>query len=178
MIKRLFSLMILIVLEGPVLFGQPEINNFKIEENDLIWQKIFQSDTSMKVIDLFVSAGIIDNIIVKDNQIMGDLKPFDADFKGAGYSEMNTPIYVARMRIKGYITVDIKVDRYRVTIKDIRLKQIYDDGLSKQGEETSLSSFALKGTTDFKPAFLKAPVKIYNYSFENRIKLKMTTDNW
>lgn len=135
------------------LFGQSEPNNFKIEDGNLIWQKIYQADSSLNVIDLFVTSGIIENMIIKDNQIMGDLKPFDPDYKGAGYTEFMTPMYVARRRIKGYITIDLKDNKYRTTIKDISLIQKYDDGLSKQGEESSLSTFALKGTTDFKPAF-------------------------
>jgi hypothetical protein len=176
--RKVMIITLTMILTCLGLFGQSGKNNFKIEDGKLIWQNIYQSDSLMNVIDLFIASGIMENIIIKDNQIMGDLKPFDPDFKGAGYTEFMTPIYVARSRIEGYITVDIKENKYRTTIKDIRLIQKYDDGLSKQGEETSLSTFALKGNTDFKPAFLKTPIIVYNYTFEKRLSISKTEDNW
>jgi len=166
------------ILAGVIVHGQSMTNNFKNENGTLIWQKIYERDSSINIIDKFVSSGILENIIIKDDQIMGDLKPFDTDFKGVGFTEMGTPIYVARSRIKGYITIEIKENKYRATIKDIFLIQKYDDGLSKQGEETSLSTFALKGNTDFKPAFLKTPSIVFNYTFEKRISINKPEDKW
>jgi hypothetical protein len=166
------------ILLGLILHGQSTTNNFKNENGSLIWQKIYERDSTKNIIDIFVSSGIFENFIIKDGQIMGDLKPFDTDYKGAGFSEMNTPIYVARSRIKGFLTIEIKDTRFRATIKDIILIQKYDDGLSKQGEETSLSSFALKGSTDFKSAFLKTPAIVFNFSLEKRISVIKSEDKW
>ncbi len=167
-----FNLMVLIM------HGQTLNNNFKNENGTLIWQKIIERDSSKNIIDLFVSLGIFEKFIIKEDQIMGDLKPFDADFKGAGFSEIATPMYVARSWIKGFLTIEIKENKYRVRIKDIILIQKYDDSLSKQGEETSLSTFAIKGVSDFKSAFLKTPSVVLNYTFEKRTNINKPEEKW
>lgn len=181
--KPYFLLIALILFSNyGIVFGQSE-NNFKIENGDLIWQKIYQCDTTINVIDKFVSSGVIANAIISNVKVVGDLKPFIADVKGAGYTNWNTPIYVTKNTIKGLITVDIKDNKYRVTIKDIRLTYIADDPVSDnnmfkthQGEENELSLYAVKANT-LTTAFLKAPSIIYNYTFEKRLNIKKE-DNW
>jgi hypothetical protein len=178
MTKKFFIVAVILLCFTKYIYGQNESRNFKIEDENLIWQMVYESDSSANIINQFIRLGIIDNILTKEDQIIGDLKPFDTDYKGAGFTEMGTPMYIVRSRIIGHIIVDIKKGKYRVTIKDIRLIQKYDDPLTKQGQETSLKDFALRGTNDFKPAFLKSPSIILDYTFKKRIKPTKTNDNW
>jgi hypothetical protein len=164
--RVLFSL--LLSLFYLTFFGQTESENFKIENGSLYWQKVYQKDSLMNVIDLYMNAG----------NLTGDLKPFEADFKGAGYSEMKIPMYVPRTEIHGIISIETKKDRYRITIKDIKLVQSYDDGLSKKGDETALSFFAIKDNTSFRPNFLKSAIIIYNFTFQKRLTLSINNDSW
>ena len=108
---------------------------------------------------------------------MGNLKETRADYKPLGYSEMQVPMYVARMDINAYAVIEIKEGRYRITINKIDLIQRYDDALSEKGERSELVTWAV-GNNEFKRAFLKKPVEIYEYTFNNLFKMDTTQEEW
>ncbi|MEN8187870.1 MAG: hypothetical protein ABFR05_12140 [Bacteroidota bacterium] len=102
-----------------------------------------------------------------------EINELSLDFKGYGASEMSTPIYIARSYVKSYFIIEFKENRYRVTIKSIKLVQKYDDGLSKEGEISDMELYALKKrNTEFKSSFLKKPSKIINFTFQKITNFK------
>ena len=156
--------------------GQETINNFEIEDKQIIWQKVFETQmTFVQLTEKVKDSGLFENVELGDNKVSGDLKDIDADFKGAGYTEMGTPMYVARSHFRAYGIIEFKDRKYRVTLKKIILIQKYDDGLSKQGERTDLGVFALKATKDeMKGPFKKSPSLILNYTFSDKFLFKDT----
>ncbi len=149
--------------------AQDTSNNFVAENNFVFWQKVFETDlTEIELITLVKESGFLENYQIEENKIYGNLKPIDADFKGAGFSEMVCPMYIARSFFDGFVIIEFKENRYRVTLKNIMLTQKYDDGLSKEGERTTLETFALKnGQNVMKSAFVKNPSFILNFTFSN-----------
>lgn len=158
-----------------------ETNNFKIENNSLIWQKVYGEKIPAEyIVKQLKSNGDIDNLEFSNNQLTGKLD-IPANYKSAGFSEMNIPMYIPRNNIVCAVTIVFKENRYRVTLRNIKLKATMEDPLTKIGEVSNLDSYALKrGNSEFKNQFLKNPSKIYNYTFNKifDIKEKKSDDNW
>jgi hypothetical protein len=73
---------------------------------------------------------------------------------------------------------EFKDKKYRVTFRNIKFVQKYDDALSKMGEITDIENFALsKKNTEFKSSFLKKPSKILNYTFSEVTEFKNDIEN-
>lgn len=162
--------------------GQEVVNNFKAENNELLWQRVYQTTLSFdQIAEEVKKSGIFENIEVTDNKLMGVTKPIEADFKGAGFSEMMAPIFVARSFFEGFSIIDFKDGKYRVTLKKIMMTQKYDDPLTKQGEKSSLESYGLKrGKNEMTNLFLKSPSLILDYTFSRKFEFKINqeSDNW
>lgn len=180
---KLYILAFSIVLTGFIsnINAQENINSFAIEEGKLIWQKVYETDLGFdELLSVTKESGLFQIVEVSDDKILAEVKSINADFKGAGYSEMSTPMYVSRSFIEGFVKIEFKQGRYRISIKNIMLIQKYDDGVSKEGEKSSLESFAIKKGNIMKKPFTKSPSKILDYTFtkEFNLKAKTKTDNW
>ena len=157
------------------------VTNFKIDNGSLVWQKIYESKlTPTAIVKKLKADGKIKNIDFSENLLTGELN-IPADYKNAGFSEMSTPMYISRNDILCSVTINFKENRYRVTLKNIRLKTTQEDPLSKVGETANLDSYALKKkNSEFKAQFLNVPGKIYDYTFNQvfEIETKTEDDNW
>lgn len=162
--------------------AQNTFNNFSPEDNKLIWQKVFETKLDFnQLTDKIKESGILEKIEIGENKILGQSKPIEADFKGAGYSEMTTPMYIARSFFDGFVLIEFKDGKYRVTFKSIMLTQKYNDGLSKEGKKTSIETFGMKnGKNELKEAFTKSSSIILDYTFTKAFDFKSLdkNDNW
>lgn len=99
------------------------------------------------------------------------------DFKGYSVSEMSTLMYVSRSYVKAFALIEFKESRYRVTLKNIKFVQKYEDTLSKQGEISNIELYALKKqNTEFKSNFLNKPSKIMDFTFQKITELKRVAE--
>lgn len=155
-------------------FNQTENDNFLIEGNQVVWQKTYETELSKEsIIEKIKAAGKFENISVSEGTITAEIRDLSIDYKGYGESEMSTPMYLSRSFVKAFCMIEFKDKKYRVTLKNIKFVQKYDDVVSKMGEVTDTEEFALsKKNTEFKSGFLKKPSKILNYTF-----LKVTEFN-
>lgn len=175
---------IIIFLCSTFLFGFNllETDNFEIENGQLIWQKVFDTDlTKEQFINEIKSSGQFDNIIENNENFTAEINQLSLDFKGYGISELSTPIYIARSYLKAFVLIEFKEQRYRVTLKSIKLVQKYEDALSKVGETTDIEIFALKNrNTEFKITFLNKSSKIMDFTFQKITNFTGVTkkDKW
>ena len=180
--KKTFVLVSIIFAFIVTLNGQETVTNFSPENNKIIWQKVFETEMDFnQLTEKIKESGILENIEIGENKILGQTKQIDADFKGAGYGEMSTPMYVSRSFFDGFAIIEFKDGKYRVTLKNIMLTQQYDDGLSEEGEKTTIETFGIKkGKNEMKRAFTKSPSIILDYTFTNTFTFKSsdTNDNW
>lgn len=148
-------------------FSQTENENFSIESNQLIWQKIYETKLSRgEIIDEIKTTGKFENINMLENKLTANIVDLSIDYKGYGESEMSTPMYLSRSFVKAFLILEFEDEKYKVTIKNIKLVQKYDDGLSKANEVTEIENYALsKRNTEFKSSFLRKPARILNYTF-------------
>lgn len=180
--KRIILLNFFILALCTNTISQESVNNFHVEGTDLIWQKVFESPMNFEQLYTKVNeSGLLENIEKSENKLTGELKQIDADFKGAGYSEMGIPMYIPRSFFTGFVVLELKEGKYRVTIKRIVLTQKYDDPLSKQGQKTSIETYGLKrGKSEMTASFMKSPSIILDYTFKQKFEFKQTEtkDNW
>ena len=170
----------LTVFITPLIASGQVVNNFNVQDGTLIWQKIYETNLSTEDLNSYFSdSGLFGDLKSTDKAISGEIKLIDADFKGAGYKEMTTPIYISRSHFTGFLKIEFKDQKYRVTVKNIKMIQKYSDPLSEKGEIESIETFAVNKKGELKYKFNKAPSKILDYTFLNLFTVKKATDdNW
>ena len=83
-----------------------EWENFKLEEGNLIWEKVYETELSSdEILKSFKISGIIKDIDTLGNSITGTIKNLDLDYKGFGKTEMNTAMYISRSYFKSFIFI-------------------------------------------------------------------------
>lgn len=151
-----------------------EFENFKLEGGNLIWQKVYNTELSNdEIIKSFKTSGIIKDLENSDNTLIGTIGYLDLDYKGFGKTEMNTAMYISRRYFKSFVLIELKEERYRITLKEMKLVQKYSDGLNEEGEISELKDYAVKNNnSDFRKSFKKAPSGIMNFTFDRTFEIK------
>ena len=164
--------------------AQENVNslNFLFSNGQVIWQKVYETRLSFEdFISSIEQSGIYESMEVSDSSVKGVLKIFDADFLGAGYKETGIPQYIPRNSIEGNLLIEYKPGRYRATLAKIILIQKFNDLMTDAGEEAGIEYYCLnRMKSGFSSTFLKTPIRIYEYSFDNlcRINEKSGDDDW
>jgi len=180
--KKILTLKLLMAFVFTTAFGQESINNFQVYNSEIIWQKVFETAFTFEdLIEKVKDSGLLDKMEIGNNKISGEFKEIGADFKGAGFTEMGTPMYLSRSHFTGFTILEFKDGKYRLTLKKIVLTQKYSDPLSEQGEKKSLELYGLKsGKDEMTNAFIKSPSLILNHTFLKKFDFKdsQTKKNW
>ena len=158
-----------------------EYDNFIYENGKLSWQKIYKSNQIQKDLILnFKKSGIIREFESSENLITGIIEKSEIDYKGFGKSEMSTEMYISRSYLSCFITIELKENRYRITLTDLKLTQRYDDSFTKMGEMSELKDYAVKNNkSDFRSRFKKSSSKILNFTYDKMFNLKNdNSDDW
>ncbi len=137
--------------------------------------------TNEQLIGQIKISGQFENISENGESLTAEINQLSMDFKGYGISEMSTPMYISRSYVKAFVLIEFKDARYRVTLKNIKFVQKYEDALSKEGETTDIELYALKKrNTVFKSSFLKKPSKIMDFTFQKVTDFKIIAkkDKW
>src|SRR5436190_24080510 len=86
--------------------GQDTVNHFTVVNGGVVWVNSFPSNKSLKEVYLQLKAsGNFSSLDSADNKIFAEHKWFDADFKGAGYKRMVTPIYILESHLNGFSVI-------------------------------------------------------------------------
>jgi hypothetical protein len=152
--------------------------NFILSDGKLYWQKTYTTKLSVsEQIQAVKTLGILENVISEsDRDISGITIKFDNDFKGAGFSEMLTPIYIARMNSFGSVIYQFKEGRFRVTFSEIKLRQEYYDSKTKEGTIQELILYAAKrDKSGWRNAFRGDASKILDYTYTKKFDINSGT---
>lgn len=176
--KRAVILMHLIVSFVTFAFSQETEDYFSVYENKIVWQKIFDTDLSFDQLLSFVKeSGILENPELSENKILGKTSLINPDYKALGYGEMSVPMYIARNFVHGFVLIEYKDMRYRVTVKNIFLTQKYEDAISDDGQKTEIEIFAVDRKGGIKKQFKKKPSEILDYTFTKAFTFIETEQN-
>ncbi|MEJ1241794.1 hypothetical protein WBG78_26855 [Chryseolinea sp. T2] len=143
--KRLLFILLFLAQASFILAqGNTAFGNFKIDEQELIYQKIFLNDsiTSSKLADYYKTLPFVSNVSAKGDEITFNLNELVVDYKKFQFTQVATPSIIQTGKYSGYATVGVKDGRYRVTVREIVLTG--DIGYKKITNKEPLTSFACK----------------------------------
>ncbi|MDP9961268.1 hypothetical protein [Chryseobacterium lathyri] len=161
-----------------------QVSNFSLDNSQVQWQKVYETTlTQEEIISLAKDSGKFSVQNGNNENFSGSISELMADYKGAGYSGMSTTFYVQNSTISGKIKIDLKEDRYRVTVSNIVLTELYNIGFgSGNNKKVPFEYYVLRNNkSDFTSTFLKRDSKIYDYTFSNLFdfsKYKKTNNDW
>lgn len=178
--KNLFIILSITIVSFSCYSQESEIY-FKNVSGEVIWQKVFENDIQMSIIQkFFQNSGIFKEIEFTDNGLTGELRLFEPDYKGAGYTSFKTPDLILEYYYSAFVSIKFKESRYRVTINKITLTKKNDDSLGPQGSIILMNTRAINNKGVFGKLFVKNLMPIYDYNFLKMFDVKNieSDDNW
>lgn len=167
---------IIIFLFSGKAFSQ-QVNNFSIQDGETTWNKSYSFTGSVKELYLVLkSSGSFTSLDTAGNQIFAELRPFDADFKGAGYNSGNTAIYISMSHVNAFAVIELNGSTANVLVKKIVMEQSSTIGKPgdilyfEKGKKTPIEDFSQNKKTEFRSNFAKKDSKIFDHSFHKLFK--------
>ncbi|MDB4293518.1 hypothetical protein N9954_08935 [Maribacter sp.] len=153
--------------------------NFSIENGQLIWQKVYATELSKEqLIQEIRNSGTFKNSSVFEEKLTAEISELYLDYDGYGEKSLLPPLN--SRYIKSYVIIDFKENKYRVTLKSIKLTPIITGGESYDST-IALERVALqKEGGGFKDKFLKKTSKIMDFTFQKITHFKEIEkkDDW
>lgn len=121
------------------------ILNLKVQEDEIVWQKVYHKKLSAEtIISHLQNSGKVADIAFCDDIISCNLIFTPFDYAAAGFKRSNIPMYLGLYDFSAFIRVQVKSDRYRVTVSNIVMVQNQDTSLGEMGEKEKIETFAIK----------------------------------
>jgi hypothetical protein len=154
--------------------------NFKVAEQEIIYQKIFTLDsiTTSKLEAYYKTLPYISNIESKSDGIQFDLTDINVDYKKFQYSQVNTNIVMQTGKYSGKVTVGVKDGKYRITIKAIQFTG--NLGYKMITEKDNLTRYATKNSGTIMAEDWCRPnmLGLLDKAFTDKLELKKADDEW
>jgi hypothetical protein len=121
MIKFHTALFLLSAVASGAFSQASTYGNFKLDEQELIYQKIFTQDsiTLEKLSEYFGKHSFVGNLNVDDTRLAFDLNEFVVDYKKFGFSPVSTFTLLKTGKFYGTVTISVRDGKYRVTVRNI-----------------------------------------------------------
>lgn len=133
--KRLFIL--LLALMPVMTFAQ----GFMVDNTtkEVSWSNICHTElTQQEIYKQILAYDLLNNAVMYDDIIVGDLYPARLDYESLGYSRMRLPLYVSNDMFGGRVIFQFKEGRYKVSVVNMYFKG--EAGTLSAGY-TSISSY-------------------------------------
>ncbi|MBA4851337.1 hypothetical protein [Emticicia sp. BO119] len=159
----------------------PETSLFKVEDNAVIWQKVYSMNVTPKEYLTFIKLkGVLEDIDTLQSTIIGKLKRFKLNTYGAPWA--TTPIYLKQNMFTSDVRIEIKEDRYRVTLSNIKVVDGVNNltpnapGYLVDFETMYFKAFS-KGKTP-RPSFFKIDDPIITKNFDSFFTYKKSSSDF
>src|SRR5687768_14608503 len=107
--SRYIQTIIVILLTSIHSWAQEKANNFSLNEKGIFWQKVYEtSDTFEELAEKVKTSGVLKETEIGDNKVYGDIKSTFGNYKGAGFSYMETPTLVLSFYYEGFAIIEFK----------------------------------------------------------------------
>jgi hypothetical protein len=144
--KRTIFPLLMLICSAQILWaqGNTTFGNFKIDAQELIYQKIFLNDsiTAAKLGEYYKTLPYLSNVNVAGDEVTFDVNELVVDYKKFQFTQVATPSIIQTGKYSGHATVGVKDGRYRVTVRGLVLTG--DIGYKKITAKEPLTSFACK----------------------------------
>ena len=148
---------------------------FKVVDNEIVWQKVFTSD--VKDLQNAFRKQVVASLQLENLQEIGStisfvVKDEKIDFKKYGGTWGGTAIFLQYPQ-NFLVVIDFKDNRYRVTIKSIKVDfSSANLGIDKL-DEIILKKGKFKNTK-----YMKKSLSYYHRHFTEKFTLKQKNDDW
>lgn len=178
--KNLFVILSIIILSFSAYSQESEIY-LKNVNGEVTWQKVFENDIQKSIIQkYFQNSGLLKDIVLTDNGLTGELRLFEPDYRGVGYTVFKTPNLILNYYYSAFVSIQFKESRYRVTINKITLTKKTDDSSGCQGSLLFLNTYAVNNKGAFGKLFIKNVIPMYDIIFIKMFDVKniKSDDDW
>lgn len=153
--KRHYLLTLFIISQAYCFSQQTQVlNNFTLNNKEIIWQKVFEKDSLniTLITNNVLSKFPVQFLNTTNSNITFQIKDDLVDFKKYGGSWGTTLIFI-QLPLSYFVSIDVKTDRYRVTIHNITAKvpndlistYLVDIATKNKASEFSTNKVVLKG---------------------------------
>ena len=120
--------------------------NFKVEDQEIIYQKIFLQDSvsAAKLTEYYKSLPYLSNVEQSGDEVTFDMNDITVDYKKFQFTQVGTPNIIQTGKYSGKAAIGVKDGKYRITVSSIQLTG--DIGYKKITAKESLTSFASKNS--------------------------------
>nr|WP_321452576.1 hypothetical protein [uncultured Carboxylicivirga sp.] len=181
--KRYFLVTVCMVI-GALAYSQESGSyfNFRIENNRVLWQKVFETaDNYTQLVSKIKDSGLLANIEEDNYKLRGELKCVDIQPLQYGLMDLSTPEYLDKNFVRGFVIIEFKPGKYRITIKNLMLVEKRVDSLSHVGATKLIEREVYKsGKIELNNQFKKHTSKQVSDTFLRYfdISLIKEDDNW
>lgn len=124
--------------------GNTSYGNFKLVDQEIIYQKIFLQDSAnaSKLAEYYKTLPFLSNVLQTGEEVTFDMNDLPIDYKKFQFTQVGTPNIIQTGKYSGKATVGVKDGKYRITLNAIQLTG--DIGYKKITAKENLTSFAAK----------------------------------
>jgi hypothetical protein len=157
------------------------VSNFVVVDGNIIWRKVFGQSVSIRDYEKFLKlGGHLDNIEVSeiDSVIIGRLRSSKLSFVGFNEDSWfngDVPAYLKWLLVNGDIKIEVKNDKYRITIYNFKLIAEATISFWQKGQEDQLDLYYYKPFSKKKyvrDSFTQYSEPIFNKNFIDKYQYK------
>jgi hypothetical protein len=142
--KIIATLFLLAISSSAISQGNTSYGNFKLVDQEIIYQKIFIQDSvsAGKLAEYYKTLPYLSNVLQAGEEVTFELNDLTIDYKKFQFTQVGTPNIIQTGKYSGKATVGVKDGKYRITLHAIQLTG--DIGYKKITARENLTSFAGK----------------------------------
>jgi len=177
-LKRL-SLLVFLCFCSFLGVGQKVETQFQINNGNVIWQKIYETDLSFEeFVQQFKKSGVLSEIEITESGISGDIKRRPFDFRAAGYKSSQVAMSVISNDITGFAIIEYKDGRYRVTAKNLKMVQKTATPLGERNEMRELELYAIKKGVIRNSFYNYHQAEVMDFTLQRAFELNSISNDW
>lgn len=153
---------------------QAQVSNFTIENNNLIWSKVYNDSVSSEnLLKIVRTKGKFDQINLANNEINFTLQYSNSDLKPYGYKYMTGAIF---LQTGGTCIglIEFKENRYKVSVYSIKINPDSEE----DSKEYPLSEYALKKGEIKKIGTIRKALEFYDGYLTDVFSSKTVNKDW
>ena len=142
--KTICCLFLLALTFGVSAQGPTSYGNFKLEDQEIIYQKVFIQDSvnATKIAAYYKTLPYLSNVTQTGDEVNFDLNELVIDYKKFQFTHQSTPPIIQTGKYSGKGVIGVKDGKYRITLGSIQMTG--DIGYKKITAKENLTSFAGK----------------------------------
>ncbi len=154
--------------------------NFKIGDQEIIYQKIFFEDsiTISTLLEYYKSLPFVVDPVFTLDGLKFDIADVTVDYKKFGFAQVGTPSIILTGKYYGKVNVGVKDGRYRVTLQAIQLTG--DLGSRKIVDKDNLTTYACRNSgTILSPDWCRPNMLgLLDKTFTDKLQFKRSKEDW